>query len=124
MTGMGRETGLAKDQEQARPRMPGMLNSGDVGAMTAILDVRSRRWRKPSTRKELTGDCRHRYRQDGRSGRNIEGRPHIALRVVPIARWTVGINPGTGVAKYGPAPGGKGAVSVRIERKSVRLGTR
>ena len=68
MTGTGRETGLAKDQGQARPGTSGMLNPGGFGAKTAILDVRSR-WRgKPSTLNGFTGDCRHGYRQDGKSG--------------------------------------------------------
>ena len=54
MMGMGRETGLAEDLGQARPRMPGMLNPGDFGAMTAMLDVRSW-WRgKSSTLNGLT----------------------------------------------------------------------
>ena len=56
--------------------MPGTLNPGGFGAMTAILDVRSRWRRKPGTLNGLTGDCRHSYRQDGKSGRNngLEGR--------------------------------------------------
>ena len=79
MTGMGRETGLARDQGQERPGMPGKLNSGGFGAMTAILDVRSR-WRgKPGTLNGLTGDCRHRYRQDGKSGRNMNAGRKTAL---------------------------------------------
>ena len=83
MTGMGRETGLARDQGQERPRMPGMLNPGGFGAMTAILDVRSRWRRKPGTLNGLTGDCRHRYRQDGKSGRYVYAvLPGNALSVV------------------------------------------
>ena len=70
MTGMGRETGLAKDQGQARPGMPGTLNPGGFGAMTAILDVPAQRRRKPRGHNGLTGDCRHRDPQDGKSSRN------------------------------------------------------
>ena len=56
MTGTGRETGLAKDQGQARPGTSGMFNPGGFGAMTAILEVRSR-WRgKASRHNGLTGD--------------------------------------------------------------------
>ena len=67
MTGMVRETGLAKDQGQERPRMPGMLNAGDFGAKTAILDVRSR-WRgKPSTLNGLTGEGAVNLTKAGRS---------------------------------------------------------
>ena len=70
MTGMGRETGLAKDQRQERPRMPGTLNPGGFGAMTAILDVRSH-WRCETSRdNRLTEAYRHRYRGHGKSGRN------------------------------------------------------
>ena len=71
MTGMGRDAELVKDQGQAGPRTSGMLNPGGFGAMTAILDVRSQ-WRgKPSRHNGLTGVCRHRYLQDGKSSRNM-----------------------------------------------------
>ena len=70
MTGMGREAGLVKEQGQAGPGTSGMLNPGGFGAITAILDVRST-WRgKPNRHNGLTGDCRHRHGQDGKSGRN------------------------------------------------------
>ena len=40
--GNGREAELVKDHGQAGPGTSGMLNPGAFGAMTAILDVRSR----------------------------------------------------------------------------------
>ena len=85
MTGMGRETGLAKDQGQARPGMPGTLNPGGFGAMTAILDVPAQRRRKPRGHNELTGDCRHRDPQDSKSSRNMTER-----RIPPLPRGTLG----------------------------------
>ena len=67
MTGMGRETGLARDQGQERPGMPGTLNSGGFGAMTAILDVPVAMAGETKARLNgLTGDCRHRDPQDGK----------------------------------------------------------
>ena len=79
MTGMGRDAELVKDQGQAGPGTPGMLNPGGFGAMTAILDVRAQ-WRgKPSRRNGLTGVCRHRYLQDGKSGRNTADGPKPEL---------------------------------------------
>ena len=72
MTGMGREAELVKDLGQAGSETSGVLNPGAFGAMTAILDVPSQRRRKPSGHNGFTGDCRHRYRQDGKSGRNKE----------------------------------------------------
>ena len=52
-----------------------MLKPGAIGAMTAMLDVPMRRRQKLSGCKGLRGDCRHRYRQDGKPGRNngLEG---------------------------------------------------
>ena len=47
-----------------------MLKPGAIGAMTAVLDVPMRRRQKLSGPKGLTGDCRHRYRPDGKAGRN------------------------------------------------------
>ena len=47
-----------------------MLKPDAFGAMTAILDVPAQRRRKPSGHNGLTGDCRHRDPQDGKSGRN------------------------------------------------------
>ena len=47
-----------------------MLKPGAIGAMTAVLDVPMRRRQKLSGPKGLTGDCRHRYRHDGKQGRN------------------------------------------------------
>ena len=70
MTGMGREAVLVKDHGQAGPKTSGVLNQCAFGAMTAILDVSSQRRRKPSGHNGLKGDRRHRYRQDGKSGRN------------------------------------------------------
>ena len=73
MTGMGRDAELVKDRGQAEPGTSGMLNPGGFGAMMAIPDVRSQ-WRgKPSRHKGLTGVFRHRYLQDGKSGRNVSG---------------------------------------------------
>ena len=46
------------------------MNPDDFGAMTAIFDVPLQRRRKPSGHNGLTGDCRHPYRQHGKSGRN------------------------------------------------------
>ena len=71
MTGMGREAELVKDHGQSGPETSGVLNPGAFGAMTAILDVPAQRRRKPCGHNGLTGDCRHRYLQDGKSGRNI-----------------------------------------------------
>ena len=70
MTRVGREAELIKEQRQARPWRSGILVPGDFGALTAILDVPSQFRRKPSSHNGLTGDCRHRYRQHGKSGRN------------------------------------------------------
>ena len=96
MTGMGRETGLAKDQGQERPGMPGTLNPGGFGAMTAILDVAAQRRRKPRGHNGLTGDCRHRDPQDGKSGRNmylgrrttVSGTSHVDFGGVPVTVWS------------------------------------
>ena len=55
MTGMGREEELVKDHGQAGPETSGVLNPGAFGAMTAILDVRSRLRGKPSRHNGVTG---------------------------------------------------------------------
>ena len=61
MTGMEREAELVNDQGQAGSRTSGILNLGGFGAMTAILNVRSR-WRgRGSRHNEVTGVFRHRY---------------------------------------------------------------
>ena len=71
MTGMGRETGLAKDQGQETPRMPGMLNPGGFGVMTEIQEMQSPWWGgETSGHNGLPCDCRRRYREDAKSGRN------------------------------------------------------
>ena len=70
MTGMSRELGIGEDQDQARTRGAWMLKPDAFGAMTAILDVPAQRRRKPSGHNGFTGDCRHRYRQHSKSGRN------------------------------------------------------
>ena len=70
MTATRREPGVDADRRQARTAWSGTLIPGTFGAMTAILEVQLRRRRKPNGHKGLKGDCRHRYRQDGKSSRN------------------------------------------------------
>ena len=70
MMGMGRELGISVDQRQAGTGRSLKLKPGAFGAMTAILAVPLQRRRKPSGHNGLMGDCRHRYWQDGKSGRN------------------------------------------------------
>ena len=55
MTGMRRETGLAKDQGQETPRMPGMLNPGGFGVMTEIQEMQSPWW---GGKQAVTTGCR------------------------------------------------------------------
>ena len=65
-----------------------MLKPDAFGAMTAVLDVPMRRRQKLSGPKGLTGDCRHRYRPDGKVGRNtFEGREKRGVRQQPSRRW-------------------------------------
>ena len=70
MTATRRELGIGKDQGQARTKGAWMLKPDAFGAMTAILDVPAQRRRKPRGHNGLTGDCRHRDPQDGKSSRN------------------------------------------------------
>ena len=70
MTATRRELGIGEDQGQARTRGAWMLKPDAFGAMTAVLDVPAQRRRKPRGHNGLTGDCRHRDPQDGKSGRN------------------------------------------------------
>ena len=74
MTATRRELGIGEDQGQARTRGAWMLKPDAFGAMTAILDVPAQRRRKPRGHNGLTGDCRHRDPQDGKSGRNMSDR--------------------------------------------------
>ena len=93
---MGREAGLARDQGQERPGLPGKLNPSGFGAMTAIPDVRSGWRRKPGTLNGLTRDCRHRYQQEGKSSRNMfavrktrpSGTNQICLDTIPVSGST------------------------------------
>ena len=104
MTGMGRETGLARDQGQERPGMPGTLNPGGFGAKTAILDVRSGWRRKPGTLNGLTRDCRHRYRQEGKSSRNVCEKRETKCSIDNIPRSRYGARPND-PANYDPRAG-------------------
>ena len=70
MTATRRELGIGEDQGQARTKGAWMLKPDAFGAMTAILDVPAQRRRKPRGHNGLTGDCRHRDPQDGKSSRN------------------------------------------------------
>ena len=71
MTATRRETGMVEDRRQARPGMLGKLKPGGFGTMTAIQNARSYWRREASQNNGLTGDCRYRYRQDGKSSRNM-----------------------------------------------------
>ena len=70
MTATRRELGIDEDQGQAGTRGVWMLKPDAFRAMTAILDVPEQRRRKSSGHNGLTGDCRRRYLQGGKSGRN------------------------------------------------------
>ena len=73
-----------------------MLKPGAIGAMTAVLDVPMRRRQKLSGPKGLTGDCRRRYRHDGKQGRNmylgrrttVSGTSHVDFGGVPVTVWS------------------------------------
>ena len=79
MRAMRRELGIGEDQGQARTRGAWMLKPDAFGAMTAILDVPAQRRRKPRGQNGLTGDCRQRDPQDGKSSRNRAAGPTAAL---------------------------------------------
>ena len=79
MTATPRELGIGEDQGQARTRGAWMLKPDAFGAMTAILDVPAQRRRKPRGHNGLTGDCRHRDPQNGKSGRNNKFESATAL---------------------------------------------
>ena len=77
---------MVEDQCQARTGRSRMLKPGTFGAMTTMLDVSTRRRREPCGYKGLTGHRRHRYRQDGKSGRNSTFAPE---RPVVVGRGSV-----------------------------------
>ena len=84
MTATRRELGIGEDQGQARTRGAWMLKPDAFGAMKAILDVPAQRRRKPRGHNGLTGDCRHRDPQDGKSGRNNVGLKHL-YQTIPFS---------------------------------------
>ena len=62
------------------------MKPGAFGAMAAIQNVRSH-WRRESSRDNgLTEPCRHRYRGDGKSGRNSRIVPSI-YSIGHTKRW-------------------------------------
>ena len=73
-----------------------MLKPGAIGAMTAVLDVPMQRRQKLSGPKGLTGDCRHRYRPDGKESRNVleagqtslSGTNQVGFGGVPVTVWS------------------------------------
>ena len=65
------DSGPADESGQSVPVRSGMLKSCGCDTMTAILDVPLSWRRKPRRYSGLTGDCRHRHRQDGKSSRNV-----------------------------------------------------